>query len=153
MNAHGTGDSAERQFRKAAAINRWAGSHAAALPVSSTKAGIGHLLGGAGAVEAVVCLMVLRGQWLPPETTVELQTQSASFRWCGSPRCPMRAGAFQLDWFRWRERDAPFSEAFISRIFVRGLGAVSPAGWGVPALRAALAAGEPLPLRPVERPG
>ena len=34
-----------------------------------------------------------------------------------------------------------------------GLGAVSPAGWGVPALRAALAAGEPLPAQPLERPG
>jgi hypothetical protein len=41
----------------------------------------------------------------------------------------------------------------MSRVFVRGLGAVSPAGWGVPALRAALAAGEPLPLRQMERPG
>ena len=70
VNAHGTGtplnDSSE-----AAAINRWADSRAATLPVSSTKAGIGHLLGGAGAVEAVVCLMVLREQWLPPEITVE----------------------------------------------------------------------------------
>ena len=70
VNAHGTGiplnDSSE-----AAAINRWAGSRVATLPVSSTKAGIGHLLGGAGAVEAVVCLMTLREQWLPPKTTVE----------------------------------------------------------------------------------
>jgi 3-oxoacyl-[acyl-carrier-protein] synthase II len=70
VNAHGTGtplnDAAE-----AMAINRWANSHARNLPVSSTKASVGHLLGGAGAVEAVVCLMILREQWLPPEPSVE----------------------------------------------------------------------------------
>ncbi len=41
----------------------------------------------------------------------------------------------------------------MSRVFVRGLGAVSPAGWGVPALRAVLEAGAPLPIRSLERPG
>ncbi len=78
INAHGTGtllnDSSE-----AAAISEWADSHAANLPVSSTKANIGHLLGAAGAVEAVVCLMVLREQWLPPETAFETPDPACKF--------------------------------------------------------------------------
>jgi len=41
----------------------------------------------------------------------------------------------------------------VSRVFVHGIGAVSPAGWGVPALRAALKAGQPLPRRELLRPG
>jgi len=78
VNAHGTGtplnDSAE-----AAAINRWAGARASTLPVSSTKASIGHLLGGAGAVETVVCLMALREQWLPPTATLEALDPACGF--------------------------------------------------------------------------
>jgi 3-oxoacyl-[acyl-carrier-protein] synthase II len=78
INAHGTGtplnDNAE-----AAAINRWAGAAARAIPVSSTKASIGHLLGAAGAVEAVVCLMALRGQWLPPTATLNTVDPACSF--------------------------------------------------------------------------
>jgi 3-oxoacyl-[acyl-carrier-protein] synthase II len=66
VNAHGTA-TPQNDATETVAINRWAGEHVKKLPVSSTKSSTGHLLGGAGAVEAVVCLMALRGQWLPPQ--------------------------------------------------------------------------------------
>jgi 3-oxoacyl-[acyl-carrier-protein] synthase II len=78
VNAHGTA-TPQNDASEAAAINTWAGSRAGALPVSSTKAGIGHLLGAAGAVEAVVTLMALRGQWLPPETSLKTPDPACRF--------------------------------------------------------------------------
>lgn len=78
INAHGTGtvlnDSSE-----ALAVAHWAGQCAATLPVSSTKASIGHLLGAAGAVEAVISLMTLREQWLPPELAFETPDPACNF--------------------------------------------------------------------------
>src|SRR6266404_3574658 len=41
----------------------------------------------------------------------------------------------------------------MSRVFLSGLGAVSPAGWGVAELREALDRGQPLPTQVLERPG
>ena len=41
----------------------------------------------------------------------------------------------------------------MSRVFVAGMGAVSPAGWTVAALRTALDQGQPLPIQPLVRPG
>lgn len=70
VNAHGTA-TPQNDGSEAQAINRWAGERAKTLPVSSTKAGIGHLLGGAGAVEAVICLMALNEQWLPPQAHLD----------------------------------------------------------------------------------
>ncbi len=78
INAHGTGtplnDAAETQ-----AINTWAGPDAEKMFVSSTKAGIGHLLGAAGAVESVASLMALKEQWLPPMTTTQERDPAIRF--------------------------------------------------------------------------
>src|SRR6185503_17025433 len=85
VNAHGTAtplnDGAE-----AAAINTWAGAHAAKIPVSSTKSSIGHLLGAAGAVEVLICVMALREQWLPPTTTIETPDPACAFPLVREPR-------------------------------------------------------------------
>lgn len=85
VNAHGTGtllnDSSE-----AIAIRRWAGTCAAALPVSSSKAAVGHLLGAAGAIEAVVCLMAMRGKWLPPQLAFEIPDPVCTFSVLVKPR-------------------------------------------------------------------
>ena len=65
VNAHGTStplnDRAETSALKAAL-----GERAQAVPVSSTKSAIGHLLGAAGAVEAVATVLALRDRLAPP---------------------------------------------------------------------------------------
>ncbi len=91
LNAHGTG-TVLNDASEAAAINRWAGPHAPSLPVSSTKACIGHLLGAAGAVEAAICLMALQEQWIPPTTTLETPDPACRFQLI---RQPIEA---RLDW-------------------------------------------------------
>src|SRR5580698_3095193 len=78
INAHGTG-TVLNDGSEALAISEWAGRRAATLPVSSTKASIGHLLGGAGAVEAVISLMALREQWLPPQMIFETPDPACKF--------------------------------------------------------------------------
>ncbi len=65
VNAHGTStplnDRAETNALKAAL-----GEHASEVPVSSTKSAIGHLLGAAGAVEAIATVYALRERVAPP---------------------------------------------------------------------------------------
>ena len=85
INSHGTGTPLN-DIAEALAIQRWAGDAVSRIRVSSTKGGIGHLLGGAGAVEAVVCLMALRGGFLPPCVNVETPDPACTFDLIREPR-------------------------------------------------------------------
>jgi 3-oxoacyl-[acyl-carrier-protein] synthase II len=65
INAHGTSTPAN-DSTETAAIKIALGATAHRVPVSSTKSMTGHLLGGAGAAEAVISILALRDQVLPP---------------------------------------------------------------------------------------
>lgn len=64
VNAHGTG-TALNDVSETAAIKAVLGKHAYSLAVSSTKSMMGHLMGAAGAVEAIACLKALQDQIIP----------------------------------------------------------------------------------------
>ncbi len=75
INAHGTstplGDEIELK-----AVERLVGNAAGRISMSSTKSSIGHLLGAAGAVEAIFCMLALRDQIAPP--TINLDNPSVA---------------------------------------------------------------------------
>jgi 3-oxoacyl-[acyl-carrier-protein] synthase II len=65
VNAHGTGTLANDRM-EAAALNRALGDEVRRVPVSSSKAQIGHTLGAAGAIEAVITALVVARRTLVP---------------------------------------------------------------------------------------
>jgi len=70
INAHGTSTDIGDRL-ETIAIKRAFGDHAYKLAVSSTKSMTGHLLGGAGGLEAGVAVLSLRDQELPPTINLE----------------------------------------------------------------------------------
>ena len=65
INAHGT-STQPNDREETAAIKQVFGAHAYKLLVSSTKSMTGHLLGAAGALEAIACLLAMRDGCVPP---------------------------------------------------------------------------------------
>jgi beta-ketoacyl-acyl-carrier-protein synthase II len=71
VNAHGTATVANDPM-ETAAIKRVLGSHAYDVPISSTKSMLGHTMGGAGAIEAGVCVLTMEQGVVHP--TINLET-------------------------------------------------------------------------------
>jgi 3-oxoacyl-[acyl-carrier-protein] synthase II len=69
INAHGTSTMADTI--ELAAVERLLGNAAGRATMSSTKSSIGHLLGAAGAVEAIFCILAIRDQVAPPTINLD----------------------------------------------------------------------------------
>ena len=77
INAHGTstplGDELEL-----GAVRRLFGNAIGTVSMSSTKSAIGHLLGGAGAVESIFCILAMRDQIVPPTLNLDNPEESCA---------------------------------------------------------------------------
>lgn len=91
VNAHGTStplnDRSETDALKSAL-----GEHAAHVPVSSTKSAIGHLLGAAGAVEAIATLLALRDRVAPPTLGYEQPDEGLDLDYVPGAARPLNGG-------------------------------------------------------------
>ena len=93
VNAHGT-STPLNDLTETKALKAVLGAHAHAIPVSSTKSQIGHLVAGAGAVELIACLLAMHGGFVPP--TINLRTPDPE---CDLDYVPGAARAHAFDAF------------------------------------------------------
>lgn len=164
INSHGTGTPLN-DIAEGNAIQRWAGADVSGVMVSSTKAAIGHLLGGAGAVETAICLMAMKEGFVPPTTTIITPDPVCVFDLVREPRnaeldCVLTnsfgfGGANATLILR---KPRPASQAASAAVSpktldcaITGWGSVSPAGWTSGALHDAVAAGTALAHQSVTR--
>ncbi|MFI5119934.1 MAG: beta-ketoacyl-[acyl-carrier-protein] synthase family protein [Thermoanaerobaculia bacterium] len=96
VNAHGTGTTFNDAMEEAA-LAHVLGAKARLVPVNGIKGAVGHTLGAAGALEAIVSVLVLSRQRVPP-TAGHTRSRPDSPLWvvCGAPLSPERPIALAL---------------------------------------------------------
>lgn len=78
VNAHGTATPLN-DVLETRALKTLLGARAYQVPISSTKSMVGHCLAAAGAIEALACVLALRGGFIPPTVNLE----------CPDPECDL----------------------------------------------------------------
>jgi 3-oxoacyl-[acyl-carrier-protein] synthase II len=91
ISAHGTGTK-ENDSLETRAIKRVFGDRAKQIPISSVKSMLGHLIAAAGAVEAIVCVLAIRDNIMPP--TINLNAPDAE---CDLDYIPNQARQAKVD--------------------------------------------------------
>jgi 3-oxoacyl-[acyl-carrier-protein] synthase II len=89
INAHGTSTPVGDRI-ETTAIKRTFGEHAYKVAISSTKSMTGHLLGGAGGLEAGLCALAIRDQIAPPTTNYENADPACDLDYVPNSARPMR---------------------------------------------------------------
>lgn len=88
INAHGTSTKLNDKY-ETMAIKSTFGDYAYKVPISSTKSMTGHLLGAAGAIEAIACVYALREGVIPPTTNYEFPDPECDLDY--TPNLPKKA--------------------------------------------------------------
>lgn len=82
VNAHGTSTMADTI--ELGAVERLMGDHAAKVMMSSTKSATGHLLGAAGAIEAIFSMLAIRDQIAPPTINLDNPAAETAINLCAN---------------------------------------------------------------------
>ena len=88
LNAHGT-STPQGDVAEVVGIKRTFGEHAKNMVVSSTKSMTGHLLGGAGGLEAVLTVLAIHHQVAPPTINLTNQDPACDLDFCANVARPM----------------------------------------------------------------